>query len=114
MKLIKTKFVLYPQKDKNGAGHACGKAGDIDNRIGFLSEQIPGGDYYIVFKHDSLIILEFKIRIGKIFRNLESKSAIEFTHTATRYCVPQTARDRHFMILFVFKRFNWIGSRRFN
>lgn len=47
--------MLYIEHDEQAAGHAYGKAGDIDDTVNFPAEQVPEGDLKKVFKHNAQV-----------------------------------------------------------
>jgi hypothetical protein len=58
MKLIKTHFILYPQQYKHGRRHTNRKAGDIDKRKTFFSQQIPPGDEEEILDHGKGVLVD--------------------------------------------------------
>jgi hypothetical protein len=48
---IKTKFVLYPHQDQDGACHANGQSDDVDYRVDFVAPNVSEGDFEVVGKH---------------------------------------------------------------
>ena len=51
MVAIKTKFVLHPHQDQDGACHADRQAEDVDYRADFVSPDASQGDFEVVEKH---------------------------------------------------------------
>ena len=49
--VVEAAFVLDPEPDEEGNGHAGGEAGDIDKAIAFLFDEMAPGEAEIVFYH---------------------------------------------------------------
>ncbi len=49
--VVEAEFVLDPEPDEEGDGHAGGEAGDIDKAIAFLFDEVAPGKAEIVFYH---------------------------------------------------------------
>jgi hypothetical protein len=55
-------FIPYPQADENGYGHAGCQAGNVDERIAFLFDQIAKGDFEVILEHGeevSIVNIEY-------------------------------------------------------
>ena len=52
MKIIDTFFILYPQKNKQAAGHPQGKTDYINEGLSNMSGEIPPGDGNIIPDHE--------------------------------------------------------------
>jgi hypothetical protein len=52
--MVETEFVLDPEPDEDGDGHAGGEAGDIDKAIAFILDQVAPGEEGIVLYHVSV------------------------------------------------------------
>ncbi len=48
---VEAQLVLNPEEDEQGAGHAQGQAGDVDEGISFVFPKVAKGDLEVAFKH---------------------------------------------------------------
>ncbi|MCG3121036.1 MAG: hypothetical protein ALAOOOJD_03970 [bacterium] len=54
--LIVTPFILYVEQNHAATGQANGQTKNINERIGFVLEQISGSDFEVVFEHTSSVV----------------------------------------------------------
>ena len=55
MKIVKTEFILYYQKDNYGSTDPDSKSGNIYERKYFVSPKISDGNDEIIFDHKNLV-----------------------------------------------------------
>ena len=48
---VVAEFILDVEEDEDAAGHADGQAGDVDEGIDFVAEEVAEGDGEVVFEH---------------------------------------------------------------
>ena len=58
MKLIIIQFILYPEYYEYGTTDTYCKAENIGNRKPFIANQIPPGNFEIIFKHGYTLLLK--------------------------------------------------------
>ncbi len=51
--LVERQFIVHPQPNENGHGHAHGQPGHVDKAGHFVFAEVPPGDFQIVLEHNS-------------------------------------------------------------
>src|SRR5688572_15935925 len=61
--LVEGQFIMYPQSDQHSHRHTGSKSTNINERVSFISEQVPVSDLKIVLKH-SIVNYVFRLQFS--------------------------------------------------
>ena len=89
MKPVIAFLIVYKIENQQAGGHADGETRDVDERVSLIPDEIPEGDFEIIFKH----LVLFYLAHPSLISEWEGGGVVIYSYFKASTGLPEAARQ---------------------